>query len=306
MKKLFLSSALLAVSLIIPSSVKAQDGPGQSLGNTVNDCNTSFGPCNVTPTKFSTKIYRVALCTSHPMETAAAEAGLAVDWDGSGCVDVYNSESGEETGDIFSETGATLSAENITIPNAGSYTHVAALFDKEFKVASHHQVYNAGDDSLPPLANRYYSTSAGGAAEGTAEQAEMIAGSFDTFMPQIACENGSAIADRSATTSGFGDFLAAGETFYGRILKSDFTIPKTGGGSIENNTAFCDGATYLLSVVDKPTVVGSDTTGIHIKILAPIGLIRADQGDAGNGVITGFTAHGDKMAVKVVPITTSE
>tara|TARA_A100001388_G_C28708301_1_gene469871 strand:+ start:150 stop:1070 length:921 start_codon:yes stop_codon:yes gene_type:complete len=306
MKKLFLSSALLAASLTIPSSVKAIDGPGQSLGNTVNDCNTSIGPCNVTPTKFSTKIYRVALCTSHPMETAAAEAGLAVDWDGSGCVDVYNSESGEETGDIFSETGATLSAENITIPNAGTYSHVAALFDKEFKVASHHQVYNAGDDSQPALGDRYISTSDGGAAMGTAEQAEMIAGSFETFMPQIACENGSAMADRSATTEGFGDFLAAGETFYGRILKSDFTIPKTGGGSIANNTAYCDGATYLLSVVDKPTVVGSDTTGIHIKILAPMGLIRADQGDAGDGIITGFTAHGDQMAVKVVPIVASE
>ena len=304
MKKLFLSSALLAASLTIPSSVKAIDGPGQSAGNTVNSCNTSSGSCPITPTKFSTKIYRVALCTSHPMETAAAEAGLPVDWDS--CVDVYNSESGEETGDIFSDTGATLSAENITIPSAGEYSYVAALFDKEFKVASHHQVYNAGDDTIPPLGDRYYSTSDGGAAVGTAEQAELIAGSFDTFMPQIACENGTALADRSATTEGFGDFLAAGETFYGRILKSDFTIPQTGGGSINNNTAFCEGAAYLLSVVDKTTVVDSSTTGIHIKILAPMGLIRADQGDAGDGVITGFTAHGDQMAVKVVPITASE
>ena len=306
MKKLFLSSALLAASLIIPSSIKAIDGPGQSAGNTVNDCNTSFGPCNITPTKFSTKIYRVALCTSNPMDTATALAGLPVDWDNNGCVDVYNSESGEKTGDIFSETGVTLSAENITIPSAGKYTHVAALFDKEFEVASHHQVYNAGDDSLPPLADRYYSTSDGGAAVGTAESAEMIAGSFDTFMPQIACENDAAIVERSATTEGFSDFLAAGETFYGRILKSDFTMPTTGGGSIENNTAFCEGAAYLLSVVDKTTVVDSSTTGIHIKILAPIGLIRADQGDAGDGVITGFTAHGSQMAVKVVPITASE
>ena len=60
-----------------------------------------------------------------------------------------------------------------------------------------------------------------------------------------------------------------------------------------------------MSVVDKTTVVGSDTTGIHIKILAPMGLIRADQG-VGDGVITGFTAHGNKMAVKVVPIIASE
>ncbi|WP_413679204.1 hypothetical protein [Prochlorococcus marinus] len=306
MKKLFLSSALLAASLIIPSSVKAQDGPGQSLGNTVNSCSTSSGSCPITPTKFSTKIYRVALCTSNPMETAAAEAGLPVDWDSNGCVDVYNSEGGEDTGDIFSDTGTTLSAENITIPSEGEYSYVAALFDKEFKVASHHQVYNAGDDTIPPLGERYYSTSDGGAAVGPAESAELIAGSFETFMPQIACENGSALADRSATTEGFGDFLAAGETFYGRILKADFTLPTTGSGSIENETAVCDGATYLLSVVNKTTVVGSDTTGIHIKILAPMGLIRADQGDAGDGVITGFTAHGDQMAVKVVPIAASE
>ena len=41
----------------------------------------------------------------------------------------------------------------------------------------------------------------------------MIAGSFGNFYATIACENGSAMADRSATTEGFGDFLAAGETF---------------------------------------------------------------------------------------------
>ena len=59
------------------------------------------------------------------------------------------------------------------------------------------------------------------------------------------------------------------------------------------------------SIVDKDTVVGADTTGIHLKILAPKGLIRVNQG-SGNGVATGFTAHGESMAVKVVPITASE
>ena len=299
MKKLLLSSTLLAASLIIPSSGNAVDGPGQSAGNTVNSCNTSSGSCPITPTKFSTKIYRVALCTSNPMPSTT------LDWEGNGCVDVYNSTDGEETGDIFSDTGATLSAENITIPNEGTYTHIAALFDKEFKVASHHQVYNAGDDSIPPLGDRYYSTTVGGAAVGTAEQAEMIVGDFNTFMPQIDCENDAAVVERSATSEGFGEFLEAGETFYGKILNSSFEIPTTGGGNIANNTAFCDGAAYLLSVVDKTTIVNPDTTGIHIKILAPMGLIRADQG-VGDGVITGFTAHGSQMAVKVVPITASE
>ena len=304
MKKLFLSSTLLAASLIIPSSIKA--GPGESLGNTVNSCNTSVGECPITPTKFSAKIYRVALCTDNPMDTATALAGLPVDWNNNGCVDVYNNESGEVTGDIFSDTGATLSAESITVPSAGTYSHVVALFDKEFQVASHHQVYDAGNDAIDPLGPRYYSTSDGGAAVGTADQAEMVTGNFNTFMPQIDCENDAAIADRSATTEGYGDFLAAGETFYGRILKSDFTMPRTGGGSIANETAYCDGAAYLLSIVDKPTVVGSDTTGIHLKILAPMGLMRAVQDDDGLGGISGFTAHGSQMAVKVVPITASE
>ena len=102
MKNLFLSSALSITSLLITPSVLA--GPGESLGNTKNDCNTSSGDCPITPTKFSAKIYQVALCTSHPMP-----AGSALDLTGSGCVDVYKSDTGEETGDIFSDTGATLS-----------------------------------------------------------------------------------------------------------------------------------------------------------------------------------------------------
>ena len=59
MKKLFLSSALSIASLVIAPSVFA--GPGESLGNTKNDCNTSSGDCPITPTKFSAKIYQVCL-----------------------------------------------------------------------------------------------------------------------------------------------------------------------------------------------------------------------------------------------------
>ena len=62
MKNLFLSSALSIASLVIAPSILA--GPGESLGNTKNDCNTSSGDCGVTPTKFSAKIYQVALCLS--------------------------------------------------------------------------------------------------------------------------------------------------------------------------------------------------------------------------------------------------
>ena len=298
MKKLFLSSAISIASLVISPSVFA--GPGENAGNTKNDCNTSSNTCPITPTKFSAKIYQVALCTSNPMP-----AGSALDLEGNGCVDVYNSVTGEETGDIFSDTGATLSAANISIPSAGNYTHIAAIFDKDFKVGSHHMVYSAGGG---PINNkRYVSTSSGGAAEGTASDVEMISGEFNTFMPQIACSNDAGIVERVSTSGNSGtysSFLAGGETFFGRILKSDKTLATGDVGNINNQTASCLGAKYLLSIVDKATTVDANTTGIHIKILAPKGLIRVNQG-SGNGVATGFTAHGESMAVKVVPITAS-
>ena len=299
MKKLFLSSAISVASLVISPSVFA--GPGEDAGNTQNDCNTSSDTCPITPTKFSAKIYQVALCTSNPMP-----AGSALDLEGNGCVDVYNSVTGEETGDIFSDTGATLSAANISIPSAGNYTHIAAIFDKDFKVGSHHMVYSAAGG--PVNNKRYVSTSSGGAAEGTASDVEMISGEFNTFMPQIACSNDAGIVERVATSGNSGtysSFLAGGETFFGRILKSDKTLATGDVGNINNQTASCLGAKYLLSIVDKATTVDANTTGIHIKILAPKGLIRVNQG-SGNGVATGFTAHGESMAVKVVPITPSE
>ena len=298
MKKLFLSSAISVASLVISPSVFA--GPGEDAGNTKNDCNTSSDTCPITPTKFSAKIYQVALCTSNPMP-----AGSALDLEGNGCVDVYNSVTGEETGDIFSDTGATLSAANISIPSAGNYTHIAAIFDKDFKVGSHHMVYGAGGGLINN--KRYVSTSSGGAAEGTASDVEMISGEFNTFMPQIACSNDAGIVERVSTSGNSGtysSFLAGGETFFGRILKSDKTLATENVGNINNQTASCLGAKYLLSIVDKATTVDANTTGIHIKILAPKGLIRVNQG-SGNGVATGFTAHGESMAVKVVPITAS-
>ena len=310
MKKLLFSSALTFSSLIATSAAIA--GPGQPLNtpfyaaptglNTVNHCNTSSGDCPITPTKFSAKIYRVALCTSNPM----ALGETVVDWEGNGCVDVYSSTAGEETGDIFSETGATLSAENISIPTTGTYNYVAALFDKDFKVASHHMVYGAGAGALNNI--RYVSTSAGGAQAGVVGDEEMLTGEFSTFMPAIACSNGAGAVERTATTSlgnssNYGSFLAGGESFYGRILKSNYELATGDVGSINNNNASCLGATYLLSIVDKTTEITTSTTGIHLKILAPTGLIRVDQGNAGNGVATGFTAHGDSMAVNVLPIS---
>ena len=304
MKNLFLSSALSISSLVIAPSIFA--GPGESasgnLKNTPNDCNTTSGSCPITPTKFSTKIYRVALCTSNPMAD-----NQSLDWEGNGCVDVFNNTNGQETGDIFSETGATLNAADITVPSAGTYAYTAALFDKDFKVGSHHMVYDLSNPPEPVNDKRYVSTSSGGVAEGTASEVQMMSGSFNTFMPQIACSGGwgstAPQIARSATTTGYGDFLNGGETFYGRILTSSYAMPTSGSGNISSNppSAICDGAAYLLSIVDKDTVVGANTTGIHLKILAPKGLIRVNQG-SGNGIATEFTAHGDSMAVKVIPI----
>ena len=308
MKNLFLSSALSISSLVIAPSIFA--GPGESasgnLKNTPNDCNTTSGSCPITPTKFSTKIYRVALCTSNPMAD-----NQSLDWEANGCVDVFNNTDGQETGDIFSETGATLNAADITVPSAGTYAYTAALFDKDFKVGSHHMVYDLNNPAEPVNDKRYVSTSSGGVAEGTASDVQMMSGSFNTFMPQIACSGGwgstAPQIARSATTTGYGDFLNGGETFYGRILTSSYAIPTSGSGNISSNppSAICDGAAYLLSIVDKDTVIGANTTGIHLKILAPKGLIRVNQG-SGNGVATEFTAHGDSMAVKVIPVSASE
>ena len=137
----------------------------------------------------------------------------------------------------------------------------------------------------------------------------MISGEFNTFMPQIACSNDAGTVERVATTGNSGtytNFLAGGETFSGRVLKSDYSLATEDVGNINNQTASCLGAKYLLSIVDKATTVNANTTGIHIKILAPKGLIRAVQGSGGqSGVVTGFTAHGSSMAVKVLLITGS-
>ena len=308
MKNLFLSSALSISSLVIAPSIFA--GPGESasgnLKNTANDCNTTSGSCPITPTKFSTKIYRVALCTSNPMAD-----NQSLDWEANGCVDVFNNTDGQETGDIFSETGATLNAADITVPSAGTYAYTAALFDKDFKVGSHHMVYDLSNPPEPVNDKRYVSTSSGGVAEGTASDVQMMSGSFNTFMPQIACSGGwgstAPHIARSATTTGYGDFLNGGETFYGRVLKEDFTLATQDQGSINNQTASCAGAKYLLSIVSKSTTINENTAGIHIKILAPKGLVQVDQGNnnPADGVVTGFSTHGEKMAVSVSPVSGS-
>ena len=79
MKKLFLSSALSITSLAIAPSIFAGPGEPPNGENTLNDCSTSVGTCPITPTKFSAKIYKVALCATNPMVEARATGGLAPD-----------------------------------------------------------------------------------------------------------------------------------------------------------------------------------------------------------------------------------
>ena len=303
MKKLILSSTLSIISLI--SAPKVFAGPGESSGNTNNDCNTSSSTCNITPSKFSAKIYRVALCTSNPMAD-----NMPLDWVSAGCEDVYNSANGEETGNIFSETGATLSASNVSIPKEGEYSYIAALFDKSFKAGSHHMVYKAGVIPETPVNNkRYYSEENGNAQEGSAADVQLMDGSFNTFMPQMDCSGGwSSTAphvqrtDATMTQAGFGGFLDAGETFFGRVLDSNYEIASINGGDMSTSTAFCADGMYLLSIVDKAITINETTSGIHIKILAPKGLVRADQGN-GNGQVLTFSTHGESVAVKVIPLS---
>ena len=255
------------------SQASTQDNP-------LNDCTTSSGECPTTPTKFSTTVYRVALCTSSPMP----DSSTTVDWEGAGCVDVYNNPSGEETGDIFSSE-STLSAEFITIPAAGSYSKIVALVDKTFKMASHHMVMDAGSSNATN-GTRYVSTSTGGAIAGTPGSEAMYEVNVNTFAPQLACSG----AYTSANS--ISDVGVAGNGFVGRLLNSNQEMSITGSGSISNETAVCNNVKYILSIVDNSVVISSDSQGVELKIQAKKGTAIVDQGDSGNGEVTGFSGAG--------------
>ena len=122
---------------------------------------------------------------------------------------------------------AILEQDNINPPNLIQRENIRLdceqtqpLFDKDFKAASHHMVYGAGGG--PVNNKRYVSTSSGGAIEGSVGDEKMMVGEFNTFMPQIECQNDASIIERTSTTGNdetYKDFLSGGESFYGRILK---------------------------------------------------------------------------------------
>ncbi|MEB3159103.1 MAG: hypothetical protein VKK03_06540 [Synechococcus sp.] len=286
MYKTIFAKLLPGIFLLAATQGHAQ-AAGEAIGNPINECNTSQGECPTTPTKFSTTVYRIALCNVSPMESPAT----TVDWDGAGCEDVYNNSSGETTGDIFSASGVNLSAAFTSVPPAGSYNKVVALVSNSFKMATHHEVVAAGSNNSVN-STRYVSTASGGAVAGASGTEQMYSVTVDSFASQLAC-NGAYVTPNSWSDTGI-----AGNGFVGRLLNSNMTMPTTGSGLIGNNTATCDDVSYIFVIVDKPVTVSEDALGIDLKIRATKGTAKVNQG-SGNGVVTGFSGAGHAFTYDV-------
>ena len=69
-------------------------------------------------------------------------------------------------------------------------------------------------------------------------------------------------------------------------------MPVSGSGNIGNNTAKCDNVKYILSIVDNPITISSDSQGVELKIQAKKGTAIVDQGLVGNGVVSDFRGAG--------------
>ena len=278
--KTTLFAAVLAssVSLLFPSHALSA---GESIGNPRNECNTASGVCATTPTKFSATIYRVALCQSSPLPTTSTN----VNWVSAGCQNIFSNSSGETTGDIFSGSGINLNASSITIPPPGTYSKVVALVGKTFKMATHHEVVNAGTSSSVSSI-RYVSTPSGGAAVGGIGGESMYDVAVDTFSPSLACTG-------SYVTANFkNDTGVAGNGFNGALLDSAENMTTTGSGNISNGTAKCDNVAYIITIIDKPITVSNIALGVDLKIRATKGSATVNQDSSGNGVVTGFSGTG--------------
>ena len=124
----------------------------------------------------------------------------------------------------------------------------------------------------------------------------MMSGNFRTFSPSIACTSAYTNANSTDRTG------LEGNGSQGRLHDSSFEMTTTGSGDINTSSAICNNVKYLLSIVQCNTNIDSITTGIHLKILAKKGIIRAAQGSNNDGVISAFTTHGDSITVDVSPI----
>jgi hypothetical protein len=282
--RLFAATFASSVSLLFPSYVL---GAGESIGNPINECNTTSGPCSTTPTMFSATIYRLALCGSSPLTSSITP----LQWAEAGCQNIFLNNSGETTGDIFSGTGVDLNTSSVTIPPAGTYSKVVALVGKTFKIATHHAVVNAGTSTLTN-GTRYVSTSSGGAIAGTAGSESLYDVTINTFAPQLACSG-------QSTPNYKNDTGVAGNNFNGALLNSSEVMTTTGSGNIANSTAVCDNVAYIVTIIDKPITVTSTALGINLKIRATTGAATVIQDNSGNGVVTGFSGTGASFTFDV-------
>ena len=284
MKKSLLN---LLIGTCVALSASSGKAAGESIGNPSNDCNTASGNCATTPTKFSAKVYRIALCDNSPMESPST----SIQWSQAGCQDIYNNPSGETTGDILSGSGAGLSSQYISLPPAKAYSKVVALVSNVFSAASHHTVVAAGT-STPVNGNKYISTATGGATAGSAGSEQLYNFTVNSFAPQINCNSAYSSPNSKSDTG------VAGNGFNGRLLNTSFEMPITGSGNINTGSGSCDNAAYILVIVDKSIAVSSSALGIDIKIRATKGAAIVNQG-TGDGVVTGFGGAGASLTYDV-------
>ena len=271
--------------LLTENSIKAIGEPG----NPPNDCNVPNSDCATSPTKFSTKVYRIALCMSSPME----DPELQPNWDNSGCVDVYNNPNGESTGDIFDENGTSLSNRYIKDPPKNGYYFVAAIVDKEYKIGSHHMVYY--ESSSIPINNvRYVSTSSGNVSTGSADQVSMFETATDSFYYGFDCGvAGYNQANYKPNQSGYWgndvDLILLDDNYK---LTNTKAIDSLGKGKAASGQPICANVKYILSITNKFTLINEESKGIHIRIKVPKGSIYVDHeitsGETPNGVVENF------------------
>ena len=243
-------------------------------GNPPNNCDQARSECRTTPSKFSTTLYRVALCMTSPME----DPELTPNWDDAGCVDVYNNPSGESTGNIFDENGFFLSNKYIKDPPKNGYYFVAAIVDKSYQIGTHHMVYDPSTSQ--PINNlRYISTSSGNVSTGSAEETSMFETSTDSFYYGFDCGiSGYNQANFRENQQGYwgndndlilldGNYKLANTLAIDNLGKGKSALAKSVGQRI------CGDVKYILSITNKFTLINDESKGVHIKIKVPEGSI---------------------------------
>ena len=261
---------IIAFHILLPEKmVRAIGEPG----NPVNDCSQPYGECVTSPSKVSITLYRVSLCMSSPMEDPATEP----DWNGAGCVDVYNNPSGESTGDILDDNGILLSAEYISDPPKNGYYFVAAIIDKSYRIGTHHMVYDPSTSE--PISNiRYVSTSSGSVTTGSAEQAGMFETTTDSFYYGFDCSNsGYNQANNQSKTGYWGNDVELILLDSNYQLANTLAIDSEGKGKSASGQNICGNVKYIMSITNNFTLINDESNGIHIKMKVPKGSILLDH-----------------------------